>query len=78
MSSDASTIVAGAYFAPSLPTVPGKVYLFTRPSGGWTTGTDQGELTAADGAPSDQLGFSVATASDGSTIVAGAKVRVAR
>jgi hypothetical protein len=74
VSSDASTVVAGAYFA----TVgsngsQGKVYLFARPAGGWATGTDQGELTAADGAPSDELGFSVATAGDGSTIVAGAR-----
>jgi hypothetical protein len=74
VSSDASTIVAGAYFATVASNASqGKVYLFTRPGGGWTTGTDQGELTAADGAPSDELGFSVATASDGSTIVAGAR-----
>ena len=74
ISSDASTIVAGAYFATVASNASqGKVYLFTRPGGGWTTGTDQGELTAADGAPSDELGFSVATASDGSTIVAGAR-----
>jgi len=74
VSSDASTIVAGAYFATVASNFSqGKVYLFTRPGGGWTTGTDQGELTAADGAPSDELGFSVATASDGSTIVAGAR-----
>ena len=74
VSSDASTIVAGAYFATvGSNASQGKVYLFTRPAGGWATGTDQGELTAADGAPSDELGFSVATASDGSTIVAGAR-----
>jgi hypothetical protein len=74
VSSDASTIVAGAYFATvGSNASQGKVYLFTRPGGGWTTGTDQGELTAADGAPSDELGFSVATVSDGSTIVAGAR-----
>jgi hypothetical protein len=74
ISSDASTIVAGAYFATVASNASqGKVYLFTRPGGGWTTGTDQGELTAADGAPSDELGFSVAAASDGSTILAGAR-----
>jgi hypothetical protein len=74
VSSDATTIVAGAYFATVASNASqGKVYLFTRPGGSWTSGTDQGELTATDGAPSDQLGFSVATASDGSTIVAGAR-----
>jgi hypothetical protein len=74
ISSDGSTIVAGAYFATVASNASqGKVYLFTRPAGGWAIGTDQGELTAADGAPSDELGFSVASASDGSTILAGAR-----
>jgi len=74
ISSDGSTILAGAYFATvASNAAQGKVYLFARPTGGWTTGTAQGELTAADGAPSDELGFSVAASSDGSTLVGGAR-----
>jgi len=74
VSSDASTIVAGAYSATvGANASQGKVYLFARPGGGWTTGTAQAELTAVDGAPSDELGFSVATSGDGSTILGGAR-----
>jgi hypothetical protein len=74
ISSDASTIIAGAYFATvGSNAAQGKVYIFARPGASWTTGTAQGELTAADGAPSDELGFSVATSSDASTVFAGAR-----
>jgi hypothetical protein len=74
ISSDGSTILAGAYFATvASNAAQGKVYLFARPAGGWTTGTAQGELTAADGAPSDELGYAVAVSSDGSTLVGGAR-----
>jgi hypothetical protein len=73
VSSDGSTVVAGAYSATvGANAAQGKVYVFTRPGGGWTTGTAQGELTAADGAPGDELGFAVAVSSDGSTLVGGA------
>jgi hypothetical protein len=74
ISSDGSTIVAGAYFATvGANAAQGKIYVFTRPGAAWTTGTAQGELTAADGGPGDELGFSVATSGDGSTFVGGAK-----
>jgi hypothetical protein len=74
VSSDGSTVVAGAYFATVAGNAAqGKVYVFARPAGGWTTGTAQGELTAADGVPSDELGFAVAVSSDGSTLVGGAR-----
>jgi hypothetical protein len=74
VSSNGSTVVAGAYFATvGANAAQGKVYVFARPAGGWTTGTAQGELTAADGAPSDELGFAVAVSSDGSTLVGGAR-----
>jgi trimeric autotransporter adhesin len=74
VSSDGSTVVAGAYFATvGANAAQGKIYVFARPAGGWTTGTAQGELTAADGAPSDELGFAVAVSSDGSTLVGGAR-----
>jgi hypothetical protein len=74
VSSDGSTVVAGAYFATvGANAAQGKVYVFARPAGGWTTGTAQGELTAAEGAPSDELGYAVAVSSDGSTLVGGAR-----
>jgi hypothetical protein len=72
VSSDGATVVAGAYQAKVGSNIPGKVYLFNRPGAGWTTGTAQAEFTAADGASGDRLGWSVATSSDASTIVAGA------
>jgi hypothetical protein len=74
VSSDASTIVAGAYFATvgSSNAAQGKVYVFRRPGAAWITGTAQAELTAADGAAGDQLGFSVGASSDATAIVAGA------
>jgi hypothetical protein len=74
ISSDGSTIVAGAYSATvASNAAQGKIYMFARPAAGWTTGTAQGELTAVDGAPSDELGYAVAVSSDGSTLVGGAR-----
>jgi hypothetical protein len=74
VSSDGSTILAGAYFAAvASNAAQGKIYVFARPAGGWTTGTAEVELTAADGVASDQLGFAVAVSSDGSTLVGGAR-----
>jgi hypothetical protein len=48
----------------------GAVYVFTKPAAGWANAHETAELTASDGAASDQMGFHVAI--DGSTIVAGA------
>ena len=63
-----STIVAGAFNRNNLQ---GAVYVFSEPSaGGWVDATQTAELTASDGAASDELGRSVAVS--GSTIVAGA------
>ena len=73
VSGDGSTIVAGAPGGASDPTDPGAVYVFTRPAGGWSDGTQTAKLTASGGAAGDQLGYSVAISSDGSTIVAGAR-----
>jgi hypothetical protein len=53
----------------------GIAYLFTEPAGGWVNMGQSGELTASDGTPSDNLGYSVAIS--GSTIVAGAYRHVA-
>ncbi len=75
VSSDGSTIVAGAYYAPYNSTLPGPgaAYVFVKPGGGWaTTSTFTAKLTASDGAAIDSLGCSVGVSGDGSTVVAGA------
>jgi trimeric autotransporter adhesin len=66
-----NTIVAGTPFHTVNGNLyQGAVYVFTEPSGGWSTATQTAELTAADGAANDNLGWSVAVSGD--TIVAGA------
>ena len=50
--------------------MPGRLYLWQEPQGGWIDRTQSAKLAAAPVAPGDQLGASVAT--DGSTVVAGA------
>jgi FG-GAP repeat len=49
---------------------PGAVYVFVKPSNGWSNMTQVAKLTASDGTPNDYLGYSVSIAGD--TIVAGA------
>ncbi len=71
VSSDGSTIVAGAIFAPFFG--PGAAYVFVKPSTGWaTTSTFTAKLIASVGEPNDVLGVSVGVNRDGSTIVASA------
>lgn len=53
----------------------GIVYVFTEPAGGWTNAAQTEALTASDGTPSDNLGYSVAIS--GSTIASGAYRHVA-
>ena len=66
-----NTIVAGTpYHTVGGTQNQGAVYVFTEPSGGWSTATQTAELTASDGSENDYLGWSVAVSSD--TIVAGA------
>ncbi len=74
ISSDASTIVAGALNANIGSHLgQGAAYVFVKPGGGWAGGLNQtAKLTASDGASGDYLGYSVGVSSDGSTIVAGA------
>ena len=48
----------------------GAVYVFVKPSGGWVDMTQTAELTASDGQPGADLGWSVSI--DGSTVAAGA------
>jgi FG-GAP repeat len=77
ISSDGSTILAGAPFA-AVASLGGQgaAYVFARPGGGWGFGSqpqhEAVELTAGDGVPGDALGVAVATSSNGSTLAAGA------
>ena len=65
------TVVVGAPFANSNK---GAVYVFVKPSGGWTTtATPTATLTNSNGAGNDQFGFAVAISGD--TIVIGAPTR---
>jgi hypothetical protein len=61
-----NTVVAGAA---SKNSGQGAVYVFVKPAHGWANMTQQAELTASDGMPSDSFGFSVAAS--GNTVVAG-------
>lgn len=61
-----NTLVAGAYGDDSYV---GSAYVFVKPSGGWSDGTEAEKLTAADGVADDMFGNSVAI--NGGTIVAG-------
>jgi hypothetical protein len=73
VSGDGSTVAAGARLAKvGTNTYQGAVYVFGKPSSGWTNGTQTAKLTASDGAAGDWLGSSVAVSSDGSTVAAGA------
>jgi hypothetical protein len=75
VSSDGSTIVAGAPDSTINPTIgsgPGAAYVFVKPGGGWATMTETAKLTASDGTEDDYFAVSVAISGDGSTIVAGA------
>ena len=48
----------------------GAVYVFTKPTGGWTNNTETAKFTAPDGAANDEFGISVAI--DVDTVVVGA------
>ncbi|MBZ5589684.1 MAG: FG-GAP repeat protein [Acidobacteriia bacterium] len=76
ISSDGSTVVAGA-FQKQIGThvKQGATYVFAKPGSGWASGTETAKLTASDGAANDQLGCSVSVSGDGSTVVAGALQR---
>ncbi len=77
VSSDGSTIVAGAVFAKvgSIAS-QGAAYVFAKLASGWTTANETAKLTASDGSTSDDFGSSVGISSDGSTIVAGAVAKI--
>ena len=49
----------------------GAIFVFVKPTSGWTDMTETGLLNASDGRPGDYLGESLAISDDGGTIVAG-------
>jgi hypothetical protein len=66
-----ATVIAGAPGSTINNQNQGAVYVFVRPSTGWTSGTETAKLMASDGLAGDGLGASVAT-SGGKSVVAGA------
>jgi len=75
VSSDGSTVVAGAIFATEVGNRngPGAAYVFVRPAGGWKDATETARLTASDRHQGDNFGISVAMSGDGSTVAVGAQ-----
>jgi len=64
------TVVVGAHSDDDKGVNSGSAYVFVKPAGGWTgTLTQRAKLLAADGAPNDGFGYSVALAGD--TVVVG-------
>lgn len=64
------TVLAGAIYAHVAAEVKGAAYLYTRPAGGWTNGTEAARLTASDGGQYDNFGSAVSVS--GATAVVGA------
>jgi hypothetical protein len=59
------TIVAGGYgYTVGSNTWQGALYVFTRPTNGWSDMTETARLTASDSAADDQMGHTVAMTSD--------------
>jgi len=75
VSSDGSTVVAGAINATTVANAsgPGAVYVFVKPAGGWKNATETAKLTAPDGS---NFGISVGVSGDGSTVAVGSQLTV--
>ncbi len=54
-----NTVAAGATSATVAGNRPGAVYVFVKPAGGWSDGTQTAKLVASDGANGDDLGWSL-------------------
>jgi hypothetical protein len=78
VSSDGSTVVAGAPYATSVGNAfgPGAVYVFIRPAGGWKNATETAKLTASDQGRGPYFGLSVGVSGDGSTVAVGSQFTV--
>ena len=73
VSADGSIIAVGAHGDDDNGETSGSVYVFTRPSGGWSLSASSAKVTASDGAEGDVFGFAVSVSGDGSTIVVGSR-----
>src|SRR6056300_881264 len=73
LSSDGNTAIVGAYLedgtSPDVNFNSGAVYIFTRTSGSWDTGT---KIVTSDPGPTSGFGISVSLSDDGNTFIAGA------
>ena len=68
-----NTIAVGACPQSGICKGPGKVYVFLKPKGGWTTTSKfKAELTASDGSANDGFSNELGLSADGKTIVVGA------
>src|SRR5210317_96346 len=79
LSSDGNTAIVGAYLedgtSPDVNFNSGAVYIFTRTSGSWDTGT---KIVTSDPGPTSGFGISVSLSDDGNTFIAGAYREEAR
>jgi hypothetical protein len=68
-----NTIAIGACPQSGVCNGPGKLYVFLKPKGGWTTTSKfKAELTASDGSANDGFSNELGLSADGKTIVVGA------
>jgi hypothetical protein len=74
LSADGSTAFVGAPGGGSANTLPGSVYEFSEPAGGWTAGPPlmANGQSSQDGAAGDLFGLSVDVTADGTTAIVGA------
>ena len=72
VSADGSTIAVGARGDDDNAENSGSAYVFTRPSGGWSSSASSAKLTASDWAEGDVFGHAVSVSADGGTIAVGA------
>ena len=70
VSIDTNMIIVGAYGDGDSGDYTGSAYLFAKPGGGWTSGTQTAKLKAADRAAGDNFGWTVSHSGD--TVVVGA------
>jgi hypothetical protein len=69
VSGDSSTIAVGEMN--DISDFPSAVYVYVKPAGGWTSGTEIAQLTGSDEGFGESFGPSVALSNDGDTIAVG-------
>ena len=73
VSGDGSTAVVGAPDTFVDGNSVGAAFVYSEPSSGWQSGTEQGMFTSSDGADNDAFGWFIALSADGSTVAVGAR-----